>query len=474
MRVIHDLDLTVFSGERVGLVGLNGHGKSTLFLAITGLTGWQRGSIRLNGHEVGRTRSQGPGRYTHQVVRRGLALIPQGDEIFHGLTVEEHLDSGAFTPRAWSERADRKKKILRIFPPLEKLMKIPVGRLSGGERRMVAIGRGLMSDADLFLVDEPSLGLAPKIGKSVVEALMAVDLGSSAMVIAEQNVGLLEGRVDRMIGMHAGKLERRGFRHEAVLRRKRVLNELELHYLQRAVTLACIYGTLAIGLSLTWSSLGLVNMAYGFVFALSGYGAWLASVYISTASPLVIAVGILTGAVGGMLVCAIAFIPIHDKPNFPLRALIATLAISLVGNQALLWYFGPRAKSLPRLFGNWNADVLGVVMTSDKIGASVSAIVLLTLVLLWMRSSRRGLEIRAMMMNPHAASIVGIGVRSTGFYVMALDRWARRAGVRTTGSDLLCGAVQRHHADGQGIEHRTRRRSRQRAGGRDRCCPAGD
>ena len=72
MRVIHDLDLTVFSGERIGLVGLNGHGKSTLFQAIAGLTGWQRGSIKLNGFEVGRTRSQGPGRYTHQIVRRGL------------------------------------------------------------------------------------------------------------------------------------------------------------------------------------------------------------------------------------------------------------------------------------------------------------------------------------------------------------------------------------------------------------------
>src|SRR5262245_23687532 len=207
LRVIHDLDLTVFAGERIGLVGLNGHGKSTLFLAIAGLTGWQRGSILLNGYEVGRTRSQGPGRYTHQVVHRGLALIPQGDEIFHGLTVEEHLDSGAFTRRAWSERAQRKKKILRSFPPLEKLMRIPVGRLSGGERRMVAIGRGLMADAELFLVDEPSLGLAPKIGKSVVDALMAVELGSSAMVIAEQNLALLEGRVDRIVGMHAGKLK---------------------------------------------------------------------------------------------------------------------------------------------------------------------------------------------------------------------------------------------------------------------------
>lgn len=207
MRVIYDLDLIVNSGERVGIVGLNGHGKSTLFYAIAGLTGWQRGSIKLKGIEVGRTRSQGPGRYTHQVVRAGLALIPQGDEIFHGLTVEEHLDLGAFTARAWRERAQRKQGILEIFPPLKQLLRIPVGRLSGGERRMVAIGRGLMAEASLFLVDEPSLGLAPKIGKSVLDALMAIDLGELAMVIAEQNVALLEGRVDRIIGMHAGQLK---------------------------------------------------------------------------------------------------------------------------------------------------------------------------------------------------------------------------------------------------------------------------
>lgn len=207
MRVIHDLDLNVYAGERLGLVGLNGHGKSTLFYAIAGLTGWQRGSIKLNGVEVGRTRSQGPGRYTHQIVQQGLALIPQGDEIFHGLTVEEHLDSGAFTKRAWRERAPRKERILAIFPPLKKLLHTPVGRLSGGERRMVSIGRGLMAEASLFLVDEPSLGLAPKIGKGVMDALMSVELGPSAMVIAEQNVSLLQGRVDRIIGMHVGKLK---------------------------------------------------------------------------------------------------------------------------------------------------------------------------------------------------------------------------------------------------------------------------
>ncbi len=207
MRVIHDLDLIVYSGERIGIVGLNGHGKSTLFLAIAGLTGWQRGSILLNGHQVGRTRSQGAGRYTHLVVRRGLALMPQGDEIFYGLTVEEHLDSGAFTARAWRERTERKERVLKVFPPLRKLMKTAVGRLSGGERRMVSIGRGLMAEASLFLVDEPSLGLAPKIGKGVMDALMSVELGEAAMVIAEQNVNLLEGRVDRMINMHAGALK---------------------------------------------------------------------------------------------------------------------------------------------------------------------------------------------------------------------------------------------------------------------------
>lgn len=207
LRVIHDLDLIIKPGERVGIVGLNGHGKTTLLYAIAGLTGWQRGSIRLNGVEIGRTRSQGPGRYTHQIVRQGLAIMPQGDEIFNGLTVEEHLDSGAFTREAWRDRKARKARILDLFPPLAKLMKTPVGRLSGGERRMVSIGRGLMTDAKLYLVDEPSLGLAPKISQSVMEALLSLDIKDSAMFIAEQNVALLEGRVDRVIGMHAGKLK---------------------------------------------------------------------------------------------------------------------------------------------------------------------------------------------------------------------------------------------------------------------------
>lgn len=207
LGVLHNIDFTVQAGERIGIIGLNGHGKSTLLRAIAGLTGWQSGSIKLNGVEIGGIRSQGPGRFTHQIVRRGLALMPQGDALFHGLTVADHLDSGAYTRRAWRERMRRRERMLEVFPPLAKLLSVPVGRLSGGERRMVSLARGLMADASLLLIDEPSLGLAPKISKGLIEALMRIDLGNGAMVIAEQNLSRLEGSMTRLVTLHAGKLK---------------------------------------------------------------------------------------------------------------------------------------------------------------------------------------------------------------------------------------------------------------------------
>ena len=207
LTVLHDLDFTVRAGERLAIVGLNGHGKTTLFRAISGLTGWQRGSILLRGREVGGERTQGPGRYTHRIVRQGLAHMPQGDAIFPGLSVAQHLDCGAFTARAWRVRRQRREQLLEIIQPLRQLLPAQAGTLSGGERRMVSLARGLMADAVLYLVDEPSLGLAPIVSRSVIDALMQIDLGQGAMVIAEQNLTLLSGRVDRVLGMHAGRLK---------------------------------------------------------------------------------------------------------------------------------------------------------------------------------------------------------------------------------------------------------------------------
>lgn len=205
LRVLHEIDLAIAEGERIGLVGLNGHGKTTLIRALTHMAGWQQGSIKLDGVEIGGARSQGAGRRTPGLVKRGIGVAPQGDAIFPGLSVRRHLECGAHTKTAWRERRRRIDRIFDIFPPLRPLEHALVGKLSGGERRMVSIGRMLMAEARLYLIDEPSLGLAPKISHRVMEALWDLPV-TGAMIIAEQNVTLLTGKADRMIGMHAGRL----------------------------------------------------------------------------------------------------------------------------------------------------------------------------------------------------------------------------------------------------------------------------
>jgi branched-chain amino acid transport system ATP-binding protein len=207
MRVIHGLNFSIEPGERIGLVGLNGHGKTTLISTIVGMTGWQDGSIEFMGQQIGGRRSHGVGRNTPKIVRSGIAIAPQGDAIFPGLSVEENLDSGAYTDGAWKTRTRRRDSVLEVFPPLRSRLKQSAGTLSGGERRMVSVGRALMADAKLYLVDEPSLGLAPKISIGLVAALCEIDLGDGAMLIAEQNLPLLSGKCDRILGMHAGELK---------------------------------------------------------------------------------------------------------------------------------------------------------------------------------------------------------------------------------------------------------------------------
>ena len=190
------------------------------------------------------------------------------------------------------------------------------------------------------------------------------------------------------------------------------------YLLLTTVTLASIYGLLALGISIIWSSLGMINLAQGFTFAVSGYGAWLMAENVSRNGFAVVASGVLTGALAGAVIGAIAFIPLYDKPNFPLRSLIATLGISLFGGQCLLWIFGPRVKALPKIFGYGNVHIGPAVASYDKIGSIVCSAALLLLTLAWMKTSRRGLEIRAMMQNPEGAALVGVGLRSTAMSVM--------------------------------------------------------
>lgn len=205
--------------------------------------------------------------------------------------------------------------------------------------------------------------------------------------------------------------------------------------LVHGLSLAAIYGLMAIGISLLWSSIGMINMAHGASFAVAGYAAWVTA---EAAKPLILlafgksfagtaamagvclSVGALTGALMGALIYLLAFLPIHDKQNYPVRSLIVTLAINMATVQVLLWYFGPKQKNLPKIFGTGKVEFLGLSARYDQIGTILGTAVILALVLWWLRVSRKGLEIRAMMQNPEGAVLSGISVRWTALPVTML------------------------------------------------------
>ena len=196
---------------------------------------------------------------------------------------------------------------------------------------------------------------------------------------------------------------------------------MDLFTFMSGLQLTCIYAILAIGVSIIWSSLGMLNLAHGFTFAAAGYGAWWAAANLSKHALVVFAAGIGTGAVIGVIIYLVAFLYIHDKPNYPVRALIATMAINMIGVQILMWWFGPRMKPLPKSFGSGSMRFDDAVMTYSQLGTVICTVGVLGVLLGWLAMTRRGLEIRAMMQNPEGAALVGISLRTTALWVMALS-----------------------------------------------------
>ena len=195
---------------------------------------------------------------------------------------------------------------------------------------------------------------------------------------------------------------------------------IDFYTVMSGLQLACIYGILAIGVSIIWSSLGMLNLAHGFTFAAGGFGAWWAASAISSSALVVFGAGILTGALVGVMIYLIAFLYLHDKPNYPVRSLIATMAINMIGVQVLMWMFGPRMKPLPKVFGAGSFRYGDFFATYAQIGTVVCSIVVLGGLLFWLSRSRQGLQIRAMMQNPEGAALVGISLRMTALWVMVL------------------------------------------------------
>lgn len=178
--ILRDVSFAVNSGECAVLVGPNGHGKSTILRTISGFLRIHSGNISFDGLDVSSTRSD-------VLVSHGLVHIPQGDHVFGDMSVHENLILGAFPKTAQKRKDERLDHVLTTFPPLAERLKQRARTLSGGERRMLALGRGLMAEAKIMMIDEPSLGLAPVIIDEVYELIAQVVRQGMTILLVEEN-----------------------------------------------------------------------------------------------------------------------------------------------------------------------------------------------------------------------------------------------------------------------------------------------
>lgn len=181
MEVLRGVDLEVAAGEIVVLLGSNGAGKSTLNNTVCGLCRPWGGTVRFDGQDL-------TGRHYRQVVQAGLIQVPEGRRVFPNLTVRENLELGSFT-RARERRAANLDKVLGIFPRLRERLAQVAGTLSGGEQQMLAIGRGLMAEPRLLILDEPSLGLSPLMVEELFGLIQRLHGDGLSILLVEQNVG---------------------------------------------------------------------------------------------------------------------------------------------------------------------------------------------------------------------------------------------------------------------------------------------
>lgn len=199
IAAVKGVSLDVRRGEIVTLIGANGAGKTSTLKGIVGLVPPQSGEVTLFGESL-------RGVPTHRVAAKGVALVPEGRAIFGNLTVSENLELGAFLKREPAPLAARLARVLALFPRLSERMSQEAGTLSGGEQQMLAIGRALMGEPRLLLLDEPSLGLAPKLVEQIFEAIVQIAQGGLTILLVEQNTRLALETASRAYVLVTGEL----------------------------------------------------------------------------------------------------------------------------------------------------------------------------------------------------------------------------------------------------------------------------
>jgi branched-chain amino acid transport system ATP-binding protein len=199
IQILRDVSFQVKEKEVVSIIGPNGAGKTTLVKTIIGLLHPRSGEIRFRGESIEKLPP-------YQIVKKGIALIPEGREIFPRLTVEENLKLGAYAANGKRTVKEAKERVYQIFPVLKKKEKALAQTLSGGEQQMLVICRSLMSNPDLLILDEPSLGLAPLIVEKVLDTVRKINEEGVTILLVEQNIRESLDAADRGYVLEQGKI----------------------------------------------------------------------------------------------------------------------------------------------------------------------------------------------------------------------------------------------------------------------------
>ena len=203
IEALHGISLEVDEGEIVTLIGANGAGKTSTMRAVSGVRGIHSGKIIFDGEDITSLRAD-------QRVKKGLCLAPEGRGIFPGMTVTENLDMGAYTRKDKAEMAQDFERVFGLFPRLKERHKQVAGTMSGGEQQMLAIGRALMARPRLLCLDEPSMGLAPKLIQQIFDIITEISSQGTTILVVEQNAKQALSRAHRGYVLETGKIVKTG------------------------------------------------------------------------------------------------------------------------------------------------------------------------------------------------------------------------------------------------------------------------
>lgn len=207
IHALKGVSLEINEGEIVTLIGANGAGKSTLLKTISGLLKPKKGGISFEGSSIA-------GKVAQAVVKKGISHVPEGRRIFAGMSVEENLEMGAYLRKDKQGIREDFEKVYRLFPRLLERKKQQAGTLSGGEQQMLAMGRALMARPRLLLLDEPSMGLAPLLVKTIFEIIREINKTGTTILLVEQNANMALSIADRAYVIETGKIVAAGTAEE--------------------------------------------------------------------------------------------------------------------------------------------------------------------------------------------------------------------------------------------------------------------